>query len=50
MKICEKMVGVLICRVCACVEKPHPKRFDIYPGSPFVWVVCAIIYINKKSI
>lgn len=33
----------------ACVEK-HATRFYIYSGSPFVWVVCAIIYINKKPI
>lgn len=33
------------------VLKNHPPpRFDIYLGSPFVWVVCAIIYINKKPI
>lgn len=46
----KKIGGVVICRVCVHVLKNTPQRFDIYPGSPFVWVVCAIIYINKKPI
>ena len=31
--------------VCACMLKIHTPRFDIYSRYPFVWVVCAIIYI-----
>lgn len=32
--------------MCLCVKK-HTPRFDIYSRYPFVWVVCAIIYIKK---
>ena len=34
--------------VCACAEK-HTQRFHIYSRYPFVWVVCAVIYINKSE-
>lgn len=36
--------------MCAHVLKNTPPRFDIYSRYPFVWVVCAIIYINKNQI
>ena len=31
-----------------CVEN-HTPRFYIYSRYPFVWVVCAVIYINKSE-
>ena len=34
--------------VCVCVEN-HTQRFYIYWWYHFVWVVCAIIYINKSE-
>ena len=34
--------------VCECAEKRAP-RFHIYSRYPFVWVVCAVIYINKSE-
>ena len=30
-------------------QKNTPTRFYIYWGYHFVWVVCAIIYINKNK-
>ncbi len=40
---------MVICRVCAHVFKNRTQRFYIYSRCHFVWVVCAIIYINKKT-
>ena len=34
--------------VWACVQK-HAPRFYIYSRYHFVWVVCAVIYINKSE-
>ena len=36
--------------MCGHVLKNTPPRFYIYSRYPFVWVVCAIIYINKNKI
>lgn len=35
--------------MCSHVLKNTPPRFDIYSRYHFVWVVCAIIYINKNK-
>ena len=36
--------------MCGHVLKNTPPRFYIYSRYPFVWVVFAIIYINKNKI
>lgn len=35
--------------MCGHVLKKTPPRFYIYSRYHFVWVVCAIIYINKNK-
>ena len=47
MKICEKIGWLYVVRWH--VLKNTTTRFDIYSRYHFVWVVFAIIYINKKQ-